>query len=75
MAKTQTNNSKSLFVESELYNGNLSKVSRDTITDTNLDQIAKRHGFFSITETKKFSWNEKVIIPIEQWRYLKCLGN
>ena len=75
MTNTQTNNSKSLFAESEMCNGNLSKFSRDTMTDTDLDQIAKRHGFFLIAETKKFSWNEKIIIPIDQWRHLKCLGN
>lgn len=73
--KTQKIYNKDLFVKSGLYNGSLWKYPSGAIMGTDLDQIAERHGFFLIAETKKFNWNEEVIIPLGQYLLLNQLNN
>jgi hypothetical protein len=41
---------------------------------TDLDQIAERHGYFLIAESKKFNWNDEVTFPLGQILMLKQLN-
>jgi hypothetical protein len=54
------------YLKSGLFNGSLWKYPSGAIMGTDLDQIAERHGYFLIAESKKFNWNDEVTFPLGQ---------
>jgi len=62
------------YLKSGLFNGSLWKYPSGAIMGTDLDQIAERHGYFLIAESKKFNWNDEVTFPLGQVLMLKQLN-
>ena len=62
------------YLKSGVFNGSLWKYPSGTIMGTDLDQIAERHGYFLIAESKKFNWNDEATFPLGQVLMLKQLN-